>query len=194
MDASLTLARVHHKGAGAWFARQIRSLARFYQRFPQLPPELRGGSRRGTTHLGDLDAQQAARKWLDQQKLGEVTPTTFRSALNQEILPYLNIQLRKPLCDRTARRWLVKLGYRRIELRKGLYVDGHDRADVVEYRDKVFLPKMCEYERRMTHYKGKELVPQAPQLGPGEKRIIALWHDESTMHAKEFKRYAWCAP
>ena len=108
-----------------------------------------------------------------------VMPETFWSALNQEVLPYLNIQLKKPLCNRTARRWPVKLGYRHIELQKGLYVDGHDHADVVEYCNKVFLPKMHEYECRMTHYDGKELTPQPPQLELGEKQIITLWHDEA---------------
>ena len=28
-------------------------------------------------------------------------------------------------------------------------MDGHEHADVVEYREKVFLPKMKEFERRM---------------------------------------------
>ncbi len=52
---------------------------------------------------------------------------------------------------------------------------------------------MHEYECRMTHYDGKELMPQPPQLGLGKKWIITLWHDESSLHANEFKRYAWCA-
>ena len=31
-------------------------------------------------------------------------------------------------------------------------MDGHERPDVVEYRDKVFLPAMEEYEARMVKY------------------------------------------
>lgn len=96
MEASTILARIHHEGAGIWFARQICSLARFYQKFEQLLPELRGGIRQGVTHLEDTDVQHTAKKWLGEQKLGTVTLTTFRNALNKYILPGLNIRLNKP--------------------------------------------------------------------------------------------------
>ena len=35
----------------------------------------------------------------------------------------------------TACKWLAKLGFSRIHHQKGVYFDGHDTADVVEYRD-----------------------------------------------------------
>jgi len=41
----------------------------------------------------------------------------------------------------TARTWLHELGFSKIEAKKGTYVDGHERDDVVEYRGK-FLRKM----------------------------------------------------
>lgn len=138
--------------------------------------------------------QDAAKKWLGQQKLGSVTPAIFQRALNNDILPSRNVVLKRPLSNRTARRWLVKLGYRRVELKKGTYVDGHEREDVVKYRDEEFLPRLVPLEARMTQYIGPELVPKPPTLKPGEKRIIAQFHDESSFHANEFKRNAWYAP
>jgi hypothetical protein len=44
----------------------------------------------------------------------------------------------------TAHRWLKSMGFKYKEYRKGIYVDGHERDDVVEYR-KEFLAKMKEY-------------------------------------------------
>ena len=41
----------------------------------------------------------------------------------------------------TARKWLHELGISVIDAKKGTYVDGHERADVVECRAK-FLRKM----------------------------------------------------
>ena len=35
---------------------------------------------------------------------------------------------------------------------KNYYTDGHERADVIEYRKDVFLPAMAEYERRSTYW------------------------------------------
>lgn len=112
MEASFLMAEIHQVGSGEWFACRIRSLARYYREHEQLPPEQRGGLRRITSRLYDDDVERSARIWLGQQKLGTVTPASFRDVLNKKILPHLNILLKKPLCNRTAWRWLVKLGYR----------------------------------------------------------------------------------
>ena len=42
-----------------------------------------------------------------------------------------------------VRRWFKKLGYRLTEAKKAMYIDGHERPDVVEYH-KAFLEKMKE--------------------------------------------------
>ena len=80
-------------------------------------------------------------------------------------------------------------------IRKGVYLDGHEREDVVKYRNEEFLPRMKEYEARMTRYvlDGDTLNPIEPTLEPGEKKIIALFQDESTFHANEFKSSTWFA-
>ena len=49
----------------------------------------------------------------------------------------------------TARRWLVKLGYEHKEAKKGLYIDGHEREDVVKYRI-YFLAEVAKNERLVT--------------------------------------------
>ena len=59
--------------------------------------------------------------------------------MNEIILPELNINLSKGISERTAQHWLIKLGWRRTVVRKGVYMDGHERADVVEYRNNIFL-------------------------------------------------------
>ena len=57
--------------------------------------------------------------------------------------------------------------------RKGYYTDGHNREDIVEYRDKVFLPRMLSYERRMQEYSGDEMdTVIRPELLDGEKRVL----------------------
>jgi len=111
--------------------------------------------------------------------------------LNESILPSLGMSPSKPLCERTARRWLVKLGWTRTVLRKGVYMDGHERADVVEYREKVFLPKMKEFERRMAKYEGPELKRIEPNLLPGELELIAEFQDESCCQGNDHKSTAW---
>ena len=84
-----------------------------------------------------------------------------------------------------AHRWLIKLGWRYTHVKKGVYImDGHERADVqvVEYRQKVFLPLMAKFEAQMVHYEGPELKRVEPILRPGEREIIPNFYDESSFH------------
>ena len=50
--------------------------------------------------------------------------------------------------ERTACRWLQQLGFSRVQHQKGVYFDGHDRDDVVEYR-KVFLGRLSDLDRKL---------------------------------------------
>jgi hypothetical protein len=147
IEASKQIAQQWHKADGTHFARQIRKLARHYQVFEQLPREKRGGARSGRTMLLDERIRNATSEWLKAQRAGEVTPKRLQDALNNTILPGLSVSLKQPLSTRTARRWLLRLGWRLTTLRKGVYMDGHERPDVVEYREKVFLPAMERFER-----------------------------------------------
>ena len=139
----------HGKGEGVWFARRVRALARHYQVFEMLPIEKKEGNSNQRSWLQNESVQVHARQWLSMQETGKVTPRQFRNALNSTIFPSLNILPKRPLSERTARRWLLKLGWRYSRIGKGVYMDGHEREDVVKYRKEVFLPAMAQFEARM---------------------------------------------
>jgi hypothetical protein len=195
MATSKEIAWQFHEGVGGHFAHQIRVLARHYQLFEQLPEERRGGAG-GRSLLKDERVQAAARTYLLGVPTGEVTPRKFHHALTKQILPMLGFTVKDGLLERTVRRWLLTLGWRCTRVKKGVYMDGHERPDIVEYRNNVFLLLMVSFERRMAQWKpeGPGLVRIEPDLGPGEKRIIAVFQDESCFHANDNKQNAWCAP
>jgi predicted GTPase len=57
--------------------------------------------------------------------------------VNKVIIPAIGLSLGKSsISEQCARRWLHKLGYNMAEVKKGVYVDGHERPDVVQYRKK----------------------------------------------------------
>ena len=190
-QASLEIAHQWHEGPGNWFARRVRALARHYQAFEELPAENRGGEKNARSYLHDEAVQSRTRDWLTSQETGKVTPRRLQQALNEVILPDLNIVLKSPLSVRTARRWLIKLGWRRTVVRKGVYMDGHEREDVVKYRNEVFLPAMAKFEARMVQFKGPDLERVVPVLEEGEKEIIALFHDECCFHTNDEVRSLW---
>ena len=68
---------------------------------------------------------------------------------------------------------------------KGVYIDGHEWSDVVEYR-KLYLKRLeiillthapiwfCQDEQPVEHF-----------IGPQRKSVVLLFHDESTFHSNE---------
>ena len=190
-QASIEIARQWHEGPGNWFARRVHALARHYQAFEELPVEKRGGEKNARSWLHDEAVQSRTRDWLTSQETGKVTPRRLQQALNEVIFPDLNIILKSPLSERTARRWLIKLGWRRTVVRKGVYMDGHEREDVVKYRNEIFLPAMARFEARMARFEGSDLKQVNPALEDGWKRMIALFHDECCFHANDEARSLW---
>ncbi|CZT07045.1 uncharacterized protein RAG0_12651 [Rhynchosporium agropyri] len=70
----------------------------------------------------------------------------------------------------------------------------HERADVIEYRQKKFLPEIARIQALCTQYEEDASgVLQAilPILPIGEKEHVLAFHDESTFHGKEFSKRIW---
>ena len=86
--------------------------------------------------------------WLSNLSAGQVTPRALQHALNTTIFLQLGITPKQPISKRTAHWWLIKLGWQKTVVQKGVYMDGHERwDDVVKYHKDIFLPVMQDYER-----------------------------------------------
>jgi hypothetical protein len=69
--------------------------------------------------------------------------------INNIILPALGIQ--GTIVESTAQRWLkFKLGYESKEGKKGMYIDGHKRPDVIKERE-AFLEILGGYGQYVGH-------------------------------------------
>ncbi|KIJ40068.1 hypothetical protein M422DRAFT_257136 [Sphaerobolus stellatus SS14] len=171
-----------------WFARQLRAKAAHVLRFGCLPESTQGKAALHHSLLNDEGLFSAVRIYLASLDIGEVTPISFHKHINEALLPSFGIS--KEVTLRTAERWLNKLGYKPRKHRKGVYMDGHERKDVVEYRNK-FLERMAELERVMVTYNDKTGEPIQPILRPGEKVHHLIAHDESGFHANDQQSTGW---
>ncbi|KAG2068243.1 hypothetical protein BDR04DRAFT_1025036, partial [Suillus decipiens] len=144
--------------------------------------------------LHDESVETRCRTWLSNIQTGQVTPHALQNALHTTILPELGIIPKQPISEQTARHWLIKLGWRRTVIRKGVYMDGHEREDVVKYRNEIYLPAMSKFEKRMVRFEGPELTRVEPTLQPGEKQIKPYYHDECCFHANDDVKSAWLRP
>jgi hypothetical protein len=93
----------------------------------------------------------------------------------------------------TARHWLHSEGFHYICHRKGLYFDGHDRPDVVAYRQDIFLPMMKRLECRLVQYIVGQVETEQfiePQ-NYVEHRLVLCCHDEMTCQANDAQEKGW---
>lgn len=98
--------------------------------------------------------------------------------------------------SRTARRWLSRLGYKWQDVKKGVFLDGHEREDVIEYRRKFLeemkemLPYLVEFAEDGTIQ--EKIYPAGCMInGHGRRPIVIITHDESIFSANDEKHHAW---
>ena len=74
---------------------------------------------------------------------------------------------------------------------KGQYIDGHEREDVVAYRQEIFLPTLANHEDRIRTYDrdGNTIPYSGPR--PMTRRLVIWFHDESTFYANDRRRVFW---
>lgn len=63
----------------------------------------------------------------------QMRPAKMRRYINDFLLPELKIN--STISESTVVRWLKKMGFSLCRVQKGVYVDGHERKDVVESRE-----------------------------------------------------------
>ena len=78
-------------------------------------------------------AEKSSGSFLKAQDIVKiVTSPDLQAVFAQKGISKLTISVKTGLC------WLEKLGWTYRKLKNGMYLDGHEREDVVEYR-KVFV-------------------------------------------------------
>ncbi|KAH8980000.1 hypothetical protein EDB92DRAFT_1954391 [Lactarius akahatsu] len=95
----------------------------------------------------------------------------------------------------TACHWLSRLDWQYGQPRKGMYIDGHEHEDVVEYR-KAFVKRWKEYEKRFHLWDdNSDLLPllngfPVPKAH-GRFCLILVTHDESTFFQNDLQKTRW---
>ncbi len=143
LKASIAIA--HRMGKGPYFAHQIRYNSLYLLKHHHLPPR-KVHSREGHhSLLNNESVLHDVRVYLATQDLGTVTPQTLCQHVNEVILPALGMQ--GTIVELTAQCWLkFRLGYQCKEAKHGIYIDGHERPDVIKER-KEYLNELDRYDR-----------------------------------------------
>ncbi|KAH9013430.1 hypothetical protein EDB84DRAFT_1640459 [Lactarius hengduanensis] len=146
-QASLIFAKSQNCGVSR--ARSIRQWVLIFLQSRDLPLHKYNWTR--STVLGDEDISQEV-----QFELGEMMKNRSIKAIdlvNVIASPKMQEQFKqagvnKPsISERTAHDWLGSLGWRYGKQQNGMYIDGHEREDVVQYRSS-FVQRFKQHERR----------------------------------------------
>ncbi|CCO36614.1 hypothetical protein BN14_10756 [Rhizoctonia solani AG-1 IB] len=174
-------------GYSASYGRTIRRLIRAFIERGDLPKNRYGNGK--ASIINDEDFAYELKMHL--QSIGKY-------AKAQDIITYLSdeevmarFDLAGPPCPRTVQRWMKILGYTWRKELKGQYVDGHERKDVIEYRNNYYIPEFTKLAQRMVTYDSVTMEATPPTLEPGEMPVIMLKHDETVVFGHDQREIRW---
>ena len=163
MQASADVAFSLYQKRGQWSykARSIRGWADHYLKEGELKIFRQGLHVKTSSIITDEHVQVLFMSELREMKDEHRTPDTFQRLCNETLFKKIPNAPEK-ISLSTAARWLKFLGYNPKLQQKGYYTDCHNKQDVVEHREEVFLPTMSQYERRMQEYSGINMEISIP--------------------------------
>jgi hypothetical protein len=102
----------------------------------------------------------------------------------------------RELAVRTAQEWFHRKGYKWKQIRKGVYKNGHESANVKEYKNTGFLPYLAELQhtlvmRSFPNPDGPPVLLYPTNLPSGIKPQIRVCHDECSFNSTDGVREAW---
>jgi hypothetical protein len=141
--------------------------------------------------IGDEDVQRVLRVHIRSASSNALTSSTLAFWVKGHLHTELGLASPVAVSDKTAQRWLKILGLKFGRYQPGLYNDGHERSDVVNYQER-FLERFEEYEKRMIVYSGEFMEDVIkPSLAPGQRPLVLVTHDESCFSAHDGRNFIW---
>jgi hypothetical protein len=185
MSASLATAHAHERGV--YYARQLHSWAKaFILDRDDLPFDLFG-----TSKLSRIDNDElAAELHTHLQSIGKYVKAANLVQYLSDSLVQKRFGMKSTISLATAKRWMHTLGYRWLRDHRGQYVDGHEHADVIGYRQGVFIPAMSKNEQCLQTWE-KDGITSKLTLSPGQCRVEEWFHDEVTFYANDRRHSGW---
>jgi hypothetical protein len=186
-EASMIVAKA--QGHGSTRARSIRAWVLDFIREGMLPLHSYRYTRQ--TVLEDEDILQEVQGQLSEKaRSGFIKAQDVCEIVASEKIQvmFARLGVHKPsISMSTAQRWLAKLKWQYRKMKNGMYIDGHERDDVVAYRD-AFVHRWVDYEARFQIWDDKgDPLPRSSDLRP----LILITHDESTFFQNDERKTCW---
>lgn len=150
----------------------------------------RGKHQKTISLLMDEDAEVDMVEWLRNSRKSKRCPKEFQQFINSTVIPKYS-EHTKRIHINTARKWMKRLGYKYGTWKKNVYLDGHEREDVVSYR-KEFCSSMIEnHMLRMSSWTGDNMEVEIPHEDQSKSKLIWVCHDETCYWANDDGGKGW---
>ena len=167
-----------------------------------LPSSKQGAYKRKGVLSDNEELTKVSKKYVQNKSSvkGRPNMTThdFCKWANTTLLPNLTLEPGFPrkVSVSTCRRWLLHIGFEVIIPRKGIFIDGYEREDVVEAHT-AFLRRMIKLG--FVHFTNAP-TPEScsaiptdiePPTADKREKTVFICHDESTFHANDDQNLKW---
>ena len=176
--------------------------SQFFENGGEIPEGKQGKYQRSGVLWSNEDLNRKATRYIRENANVKGQPNLtvgkFCQWVNDDLLPNTTLEPGFPrkIAVETARKWMHELGFSVVTKKKGTFVDGHERDDVVEYRN-TFLRRMVTVgflnEENAPTEEAKKALPTDLHAPPPEllDKTVVLFHDESTFQANEDQPTLW---
>ena len=148
--------------------------------------------------LNDESLRERASQWVRDHAFMKGSPnmnaSMFCEFVNSTLLPshHLPPNFPRNISLRTAIRWLHKLGFKPMSHKKGIYIDGHEREDVVKDRtsflNEIHSLQGSHQPRPLCSDEDESSVPLGVRT---QKKLVMIYHDESIFCTNEAQTWMW---
>ena len=115
---------------------------------------------------------------------------TFRDKISAKLFASGYLKEGKKIGRCTATYYLREIGMVLVHPKKGIYKDGHERVDTVEYRKK-YTNVLNAFKRRECTYKGELLETEVSPNETLQREAIRVYHDECIYASHEGAIQLW---
>ena len=176
--------------------------AHFFANEGEIPESSQGTYQRSGIIWSREDLNKKATKYIRENAVVKgrpnLTARQFCDWVNEILLPNDTLEPGFPrnTSIETGRKWMHELGFEVVSKKKGTFVDGHERNDVVEYRTK-FLCRMVSLgflnPNNAPTEEAKNALPSDICVPPPDviEKTVVLFHDETTFQANEDQPTLW---
>ena len=192
ISTSVEIAKsLFNKSNPEWNAQKIRQWASCYLAHKELPQPRQGMHVKIPSLIESEDVRRACLSWLPSTNANLLSGRSFYQWIEANLHIEIELDNSVSISERTAVRWLTLLDFVHCEQKKGTYVDGHEREDVVRYREE-FLMKIEEYQKRMITYVGDDCEKAIqPDLEDGVRPLVLVVQDESCFSSNDARKTIW---